>query len=420
MVREHWGFIKDPLYGYVAITPLEKDIIDTRVVQRLRRLRQLAGTEFVYPGANHTRFEHSVGAMHLAGLMAENITEDETEIQALRLAGLLHDVGHGPFSHIFEEILAKKGQNHEDITTWLVKNSELSDIIRDGGLNPNDLSRLAIGKLEKKGRLFLNQVIRSSVDVDKLDYIVRDSFHTGAEYGNVDVFRLIYTTEPFQRNLAVNTTALTTLESFLIARVLSFRSIYYHRVCRGIQRMLADALKLADEELGLSEFDKPEEYLDMDDYTTWSRLKQCKASRPIIERLERRELLKCAYTVESIVQDHPTIDLLDKASVRKQIEEEIATKAKVDPEKVQLDSPLLPSVPYRHSSLLDPMEIPGFAYVDKKKIAVNLVELSRVISSLKGYLDIVRVYTTAALRKRVGKASQEVLGGTPYVSGISM
>ncbi|MFX1577445.1 MAG: HD domain-containing protein [Promethearchaeota archaeon] len=420
MVRERWGFIKDPLYGYVAITPLEKDIIDTRVVQRLRRLRQLAGAEFVYPGANHTRFEHSVGAMHLAGLMADNITEDETEIQALRLAGLLHDVGHGPFSHIFEEILAKKDQNHEDITSWLIRNSELADIIRDGGFNPDNLSRLAVGKLEKKERLFLNQVIRSSVDVDKLDYIVRDSFHTGAEYGNVDVFRLIYTTEPFQRNLAVNTTALTTLESFLIARVLSFRSIYYHRVCRGIQRMLADALKLADDELGLSEFDTPEDYLDMDDYTTWSRLKQCKASRPVIERLERRELLKCAYTVESIVQDHPTIDLLDKASVRKQIEEEIATKAKVDPEKVQLDSPLLPSVPYRHSSLLDPMEIPGFAYVGKKKIAVDLVELSRVISSLKGYLDIVRVYTTAALRKRVGKASQEVLGGTPYVSGISM
>ncbi|MHA2426707.1 MAG: hypothetical protein ACXADB_01545, partial [Candidatus Hermodarchaeia archaeon] len=107
-------------------------------------------------------------------------------------------------------------------------------------------------------------------------------------------------------------------------------------------------------------------------------------------------------------------------SVRKQIEQEIAAKAKVDTEKVQLDSPLLPSVPYRHSSQLDPMEIPGFAYVGKKKIAVDLVELSRVISSLKGYLDIIRVYTTAPLRKRVGKAAQEVLGGTPYVSGISM
>jgi HD superfamily phosphohydrolase len=419
-VSERWGFIKDPLYGYVAITPLEKDIIDTRVVQRLRRLRQLAGAEFVYPGANHTRFEHSLGAMHLAGVLAENITEDETEIQSLRLAALLHDVGHGPFSHIFEEILAKQDRNHEDISTWLIQKSELADILKDAGLDPKDLSQLAIGKLTSKSKLYLNQVIRSSVDVDKLDYIVRDSFHTGAEYGSVDVFRLIYTTEPFQGNLAVNTTALTTLEAFLIARVLSFRSIYYHRVCRGVQRMLADALKFADEELGFSAFTEPSEYLDMDDYSTWTRLKQCKASRSIMERLERRELLKCAYTVESIVQDSPTIDLLDKESVRKQIEAEIAGKAKVDVDKVQLDSPLLPSVPYRHSSQLDPMEIPGFVYAGKKKIAVDLIELSRVISSLKGYLDIVRVYTTAPLRKRVGKASQEVLGGTPYVSGISM
>ncbi len=420
MVRERWGFIKDPLYGYVAITPLEKRIIDTKVVQRLRRLRQLAGAEFVYPGANHTRFEHSVGAMHLAGLMAENITNDENEIQSLRLAGLLHDIGHGPFSHIFEEILVKQGRNHEDITTWLVQSTELADILKDAGFNTGDLSQLVVGKLQKKTRTFLNQVIRSSVDADKLDYIVRDSFHTGAEYGSVDIFRLIYTIEPFQGNLAVNITAITTLEAFLIARVLSFRSIYYHRVCRGVQRMLADALKIADEELGLSAFKNPDDYLNMDDYTTWTGLKQCKASRPIIERLERRELLKCAYTVESLVQDHPTIDLLDKESVRRQIEEEIAAKAKVNVDKVHLDSPILPSVPYRHSTQLDPMKIPGFAYIGKKKVAVDIVELSRVISSLKGYLDIIRVYTTAPFRQRVGKAAQAVLGGAPYVSGISM
>ncbi|MFX0170162.1 MAG: HD domain-containing protein [Candidatus Hodarchaeota archaeon] len=420
LVSERWGFIKDPLYGFVAVTPLEKRIIDTRVVQRLRRLRQLSGAEFVYPGANHTRFEHCLGAMHLAGLLAESITEDEQEVQALRLAALLHDVGHGPFSHIFEEVLAKRGQNHEDITTWLIQKTELADILNDAGLRSNEMSTLAIGKLRNKKREFLNQVIRSSVDVDKLDYVVRDSFHTGAEYGSVDVFRLIYTIELFEGNLAVNTTAITTLEAFLIARVLSFRSIYYHRVCRAVQRMLADALMLADEELGLSSFTEPEEYLDMDDYTMWTHLKQCKTSHPILEQLERRELLKCAYTVESFVQEHPTIDLLDKEGVRKQIEAEIAVKAKVDVTEVHLDSPLLPSVPYRHSSQLDPMKIPGFAYIGKKKVAVDIVELSRVISSLRGYLDIIRVYSTAKIRDRVGKAAQAVLGGIPYVSGISM
>jgi len=420
MSAEPWGFIKDPIYGYVAITELEKTVIDTRVVQRLRRLRQLAGAEFVYPGANHTRFEHSLGAMHLAGLMGEKISGKEEEIQAFRLAALLHDVGHGPFSHIFEHILSRCNRTHEDITTWLIEKSELADVLKAAGIDAREMGLLAVGKLQSKDKSYFNQVIRSSVDVDKLDFIVRDSFHTGAEYGGVDVFRLIYTIEPFQGNLAVNTTALSTLEGLLIARVLSFRSIYYHRVCRAVQLMLAEALDLADEELHLSAFETPDDYLNMDDYSVWSQLKQCAASRPIMERLERRDLLKCAYTAESMVQQHPTMDLFAKDTVRKQVEEEIAAKARVRAADVRIDSPLLPGVPYRHAVQLDPMEIPGFAYVGKKKVPVKIAQMSRVISALRGYLDIVRVYTEAPLRPRVAKAALEVLGGTPYEAGISM
>lgn len=420
MAAEPWGFIKDPIYGYIAITDLEKTVIDTRVVQRLRRLRQLAGAEFVYPGANHTRFEHSVGAMHLAGLLGEKISGKEEEIQAFRLAALLHDVGHGPFSHIFEHILSRCNRTHEDITTWLIQKTELADVLKEAGIDAREMSLLAVGKLESRDKSYFNQVIRSSVDVDKLDYIVRDSFHTGAEYGGVDVFRLIYTIEPFQGNLAVNTTALSTLEGLLIARVLSFRSIYYHRVCRAVQLMLAEALDLADAELGLSAFATPDDYLNMDDYGVWSQLKRCAASRPIMERLERRDLLKCAYTAESMVQQHPTMDLFAKDAVRKQVEEEIAAKAKVAAADVRIDSPLLPGVPYRHAVQLDPMEIPGFAYVGKKKVPVKIAQMSRVISALRGYLDIVRVYTEAPLRPRVAKAALDVLGGTPYEAGISM
>jgi len=416
---QYWGFIKDPIYGYVGITQLEKKIIDTKVVQRLRRLRQLAGAEFVYPGANHTRFEHSLGVMHLAGLLGERVLPGE-EVQAVRVAALLHDVGHGPFSHIFEHLLSRQNRTHEDLTTWLIRETELADILGGAGLNPKEISLLAVGKLDAKKRPYINQIIRSAVDVDKMDFVVRDSFHTGAEYGGVDIFRLIYTIEPFQGTLAVNTTALSTLESFLISRVLSFRSIYFHRVCRAVQLLLADALDLADEELGLSTFKTPAEYLEMDDYTTWTLLRRCAASRPIMERLERRDLLKCAYEVEAIVQEHPTLDLFTRESVRKQVEEEIASKAKVKPEEVRIDSPLLPSVPYRHATQLDPMEIPGFFYLGKTRVPVRIAEVSRVIAALKGYLDIIRVYTTAPLRERVGKAAQEVIGGRPYVAGISM
>ena len=111
MAKAYWGEIKDPVHGYVYVTENEKKIIDSYPMQRLRRLRQLAGSEYVYPGANHTRFEHCVGVMFLAGKVAENPhvsqSVNDEEADMIRLSGLLHDVGHGPFSHVFEQLLIK-------------------------------------------------------------------------------------------------------------------------------------------------------------------------------------------------------------------------------------------------------------------------------------------------------------------------
>src|SRR4030067_2033145 len=124
-------------------------VIDSYPVQLLHRLRQLAGAEYVYPGANHTRFEHSVGVMYLAGRVAENphISQliDEDELGMVRIAGLLHDVGHGPFSHVFEQLLEKElDKTHEDITTWIVKNSKLKDGLKKHGCRPDDVSNVAV------------------------------------------------------------------------------------------------------------------------------------------------------------------------------------------------------------------------------------------------------------------------------------
>ena len=197
MPKAYWGEIKDPVHGYVYITENEKSLIDSYPMQRLRRLRQLAGSEYVYPGANHTRFEHCIGVMYLAGKAVENpnisrmVIDEEADM--VRIAGLLHDVGHGPFSHVFEQLLIRDlDKTHEDITSWIVEKSELSDKISRMGYAPGEVAKLAVGKLHKKGRAFLDQVISSAVDVDKQDFIVRDTFHTGAEYGFIDVFRLIH------------------------------------------------------------------------------------------------------------------------------------------------------------------------------------------------------------------------------------
>ncbi|MGD8506162.1 MAG: HD domain-containing protein [Candidatus Bathyarchaeota archaeon] len=424
-MRRYWGEIKDPVFGYVYITEAEKEIIDSFPVQRLRRLRQLAGSEYVYPGANHTRFEHSVGVMYLAGLLAENpylsSYFSEEDYQTIRIAALLHDVGHGPFSHIFEHLLDKfLEKTHEDLNVWIVQKSELKDTLGKLGYDPNMIAKLSVGWLHKPEKAFMDQIIRSAVDVDKLDFVVRDTFHTGAQYGYVDIFRLIHMIDVLDENLAVDLGALSALESFIIARIESFKSIYFHRVGRAAQLMLATAMEKAKDELGLVEFKTPEEYLALNDYTVWTMLKQCEKSRRIIENLEKRKLLKCAYEQTFYVKNKMVSSIFTVEKFRNQIRDQIASQAKIDPELVVIDVPTLPSVPYSHSVLLEPMEIPVFHRTkDGKKVPQRLSDTSGIFDVLRGFINILRVYTNAENREKVGEVSSKLLGGIPSSAKIS-
>jgi len=424
-MRRYWGEIKDPVHGYVYITEAEKQLIDSYPVQRLHRLRQLAGSEFVYSGANHTRFEHSIGVMYLAGKLTENQNLSqllsEEEIQIVRMASLLHDVGHGPFSHVFEHLLVKfLNKTHEDMTRWIIQKSELKDIISGLGYDADAIGKLAVGELRRRGRAFLDQIIQSAVDVDKLDFVVRDTYHTGAEYGYVDVFRLIHMLDVLGENLAVDVGALSALESFVLARLESFRSIYFHRVGRAAQIMLATAMEAAKDELGLVDFDSPEDYLALNDYTVWTMLKQCEKSRGIMEDLERRKLLKCAYDRTFHVRDKMVPSIFSVDEVRDQMRNKIASEAGVEPQAIVIDVPTVPSVPYHHSDLLEPMEIPVFQKTRTgEKIPLRLSDISSVFDVLRGFINILRVYTDEKHLDKVADASAKVIGGTPSSAKIS-
>ena len=424
-MRRYWGEIKDPVHGYVYITEAEKQLIDSYPVQRLHRLRQLAGSEFVYPGANHTRFEHSIGVMYLAGKLTENQNLSQllsdNEVQIVRMASLLHDVGHGPFSHVFEHLLVKfLNKTHEDMTRWIIQKSELRDIISGLGYDSDAIGKLAVGELRRRGKAFLDQIIQSTVDVDKLDFVVRDTYHTGAEYGYVDIFRLIHMLDVLGENLAVDVGALSALESFVLARLESFRSIYFHRVGRAAQIMLATAMEEAKDELGLVDFDSPEDYLALNDYTVWSMLKECKKSRGIMEDLERRRLLKCAYDRTFHVREKMVPSIFSVDEVRDQMRNKIASEAGVEPQAIVLDVPTVPSVPYHHSDLLEPMEIPVFQKTRKgEKIPLRLSDISSVFDVLKGFINILRVYTDEKHLEKVAAASAKIIGGTPSSAKIS-
>jgi HD superfamily phosphohydrolase len=425
MPKAYWGEIKDPVHGYVYITEAEKNIIDTYPMQRLRRLRQLAGSEYVYPGANHTRFEHCLGVMYLAGHVLENpnisrIVNDE-EVDMCRISALLHDCGHGPFSHVFEHLLIKElKKTHEDITSWIIEKSEVSDKLSKMGFNAKEVAGLAVGKLHKKNRAFLDQIISSAVDVDKQDFIVRDTYHTGAEYGFIDVYRLIHALDVLGENLAVELGALSALEAFFIARIESFKSIYFHRVGRAAQIMLASAMDKANKELGLTSFRTPEEYMALDDYTVWAALRKCKASNEIITNLENRRMLKCAYERTFYEKDAMISNLFGREVYRRQVQSEIAIEAGVELDSVIIDVPTVPSVPYHHAVLMESTEIPVFTRSSRgEKKLQRLSESSKIFETLKGFMNILRVYTSEVDRAKVEKATAKILGKIPSATKIS-
>ncbi|MEM3442300.1 MAG: hypothetical protein QXM86_00360, partial [Candidatus Bathyarchaeia archaeon] len=275
-------------------------------------------------------------------------------------------------------------------------------------------------RLHKPRKPFLDQIISSAIDVDKLDFIVRDTHHTGAEYGYIDIFRLIHGFDLLDGDLAVDLGALSALESFIIARIESFKSIYFHRVGRAAQIMLAMAMEKANEELGLTSFKTPEEYLAMDDYTIWAKLKNCEKSSGIIRNLERRKMLKCAYERTFYQRDAVISNIFSQEAHRKQLQEDIAKKAGVENEAVIIDVPTVPSVPYHHSVLLEPMEIPTFyKTLEGEKVQQRLSEISKIFDVLKGFINILRVYTDEENREKVGCAASKILGEIPTTAKIS-
>ncbi len=420
-MKKPWGMVKDPIHGYIHVSDLERQLMDTQPLQRLRRVKQLVFADYVYPGANHTRFEHSLGVMHLAGVLGRSLPVGmaEEEVEMARIAGLFHDLGHGPFSHTFEQVLVKRlNKTHEDLTPWIVKGTELKDILSDSGLDPDTVAELAVGRAAAVPP-FVNQMISSAVDVDKMDFLMRDTHHTGAQYGNIDVYRLIYTMEVFDGNLVVNSAALPALEAFLIARVESFRAIYYHKAARAAQIMLVKAMEAAEDDIGLCAFRTPQDYIEADDYTAWSELKRCPKSRGIIKDLERRRLLKCAYEREVQAEDKAVSSLFGLESLRGQVEEELASMAGVPAGEVFIDTPSLPSIPYRHTIDFDPMEIPIVDGSGSGKRLFRATKLSKTIEVLRGFVNIVRVYTYERNRERVSEAAERALGKLPESARVS-
>lgn len=234
----------DPIYGFVSL-PYEIifDLIEHPYFQRLRRIKQLGLTNLVYPGALHTRFHHAMGAMHLMGLAIEEIRSkgheiSEEEAKAVTIAILLHDIGHGPFSHALEHSIVNN-VTHEDISQLFMSRLNIEF---NGELS------LAIKIFQNKyHKMFLHQLVSSQLDMDRLDYLKRDSFFTGVSEGVVSSDRIIKMLNVANDQLAVEAKGIYSIEKFIIARRLMYWQVYLHKTVLSAENLLVNILKRAKE-----------------------------------------------------------------------------------------------------------------------------------------------------------------------------
>jgi HD superfamily phosphohydrolase len=234
----------DPVYGFITVPyPIVFDIIEHPFFQRMRRIKQLGLTHLVYPGALHTRFHHTLGAMHLMQLAIEELRAKgyeitETEAEGVTLAILLHDIGHGPFSHALEHSLVS-GVTHEDISALFMErlNTEFN-----GKLD----TAIAIFN-DKYPKRFLHQLVSSQLDMDRLDYLKRDSFFTGVSEGIVGSDRIIKMLHVIDDELAVESKGIYSIEKFIVARRIMYWQVYLHKTVLSAEHMLINILKRAKE-----------------------------------------------------------------------------------------------------------------------------------------------------------------------------
>lgn len=326
--------IRCPVHGFIPFNDWEREVINHPAFQRLRRVRQLAWTDYVYPGAMHTRFEHSLGVMHIASQLFDAIVRRSRDLldkqgftqadlerdrQIVRFTALLHDTGHGPFSHAAEDVFpvddkTRKHYKHEAYSAAVI-NHVLKDIIEGHELNErlgikaDEIASLLEGRSAAGRRLFWRQLIDGQMDADRMDYLLRDSLHTGVDYGKYDWRRLLNTIQviemlpptgeelPLESRLGVTEGGVHAAEALVLARYYMFTQVYFHKSRVAYDHHIREALKAI---LPNGTFPPPtaegiEEYLRWNDWRILGLLADEQSGGEHGDRLRRRNHYREVY-----------------------------------------------------------------------------------------------------------------------------
>ena len=365
--------INDTIHGSFHIEGVHEELLATPEFNKLSHIKQLGLAHLVFPGAHHTRFEHSLGVAHLAGEMADSIGLDEQEKLLVTTAAMLHDVGHGPYSHTLEHILHERGgADHMHITEGIItgdfdvlregeetlfeNRQRVPDILEKYGIDPEQVAALIHGpdaagserdlfhwaegdSVFQTEDLTLGHIVHGPVDCDQLDYLLRDSHFTGVKHGIVDHHRIIHCLERHGDDIAVAEGGLSALEGMMVARGLMYSAVYFHRVTRVTEMMLSRAVELSEDSLPSA--------VDMQrmvDAEVWQALDTAGGyAQEMLRRLKYRHLLKvCVERRMDELEEAKIARLIELATdseKRRAVEDEISARAKVPHGFVAIDVP---------------------------------------------------------------------------------
>ncbi|WP_256288929.1 HD domain-containing protein [Halobellus inordinatus] len=324
--------IKDSVHDHIEVEGVAAALLDTEPVQRLRHIKQLGTVQLVYPSANHTRFEHSLGVYHLADRALEHLGIDGIQAERLRAAALLHDVGHGPYSHNVEDVTHRHtGKYHDDVHE-LLDEGTVGAVLRDHDLDPAHIADLVAGDAK------YGQLVSGELDVDRMDYLVRDAHHTGVPYGTIDHERLIRELTFVDGELVLAEGNVQTAESLLLARALMNPTVYQHHVARISKAMLRRGAERLLEQPNVT----PRRLRRMDDHDLLVALRTTPATSEFARRLRTRDLYKRAVWAELEAVPESVVDA-DYGTLR-DLETEIADRAGLPAEQVVVDVPERPSM----------------------------------------------------------------------------
>jgi HD superfamily phosphohydrolase len=438
--------IRDPIHGFIDLSYYDfiSKIVQTAPFQRMRRLSQLGVSVFVYPSATHNRFNHSLGAMELFVRIFDHLYRDnkgDNDYEKLRKTGiasvLLHDIGHGPFSHASEDVF---GFHHEDVSREIINSCEIKDFLQSFGILTNDIIDVITKKADGKMKL-LSQLISSQLDVDRLDYLARDVYFTGVGFGGIDLDRIIRTMTISQEEGLLKDYAVIeekgkhAVEAFLLTRNLMYDDVYHHKTTRCVEKIIEAIFKRVKElsdDGGASEFKLPKELefikktkpgssvnetegldiLPLDDYYAyslfqkWSREPETDA---VLSDLSKRILERHLFKSEEIPPDQ-------QLALTRQLNmiEDLVEKAGFNPEYYCiLDSPK--DRPYQpvHSATNDEEieeSLKNNIYVKHKgtRKVTEISVVSDVIKALTKRNQLMRLYFPEQVRLEVSNILKKI------------